>query len=181
MAATPEEFILKHATQPYDAAKRREYYLRTRELKGKMGTGKPFPTKTLKTAVQKTAKQVSTSNREEVQNKRKQVKARVDALNAKLDRLREILKGLESGRDKRKYEKKDTGKEADRKEPTAAEKKEAAKEAKERRDKEAKQSPNQALKEVRDKIADLQEQIKEARRKLQEAGANKASSEKPKA
>ena len=35
MKETPEDFILKHAAQPYDAARRREYYLRTRELKGK--------------------------------------------------------------------------------------------------------------------------------------------------
>ena len=119
MVLTPEQFILKHALQPYDAAKRREYYLKTRELKGRLGSGKLTPSKELRTAVQKPtglkiAPKAPTSNREEIQRKREEVKARVDALNKKLDRLREILKGLKSGKTEEKPEE-DKGKEKDKK------------------------------------------------------------------
>jgi hypothetical protein len=149
---TPEDFIMKHAAQTYDPAKRREQYLKTRELKGrKSGSGTPSPSpsssRSLTGVAQKTLKKVSTGNREEIQRKREEVANRVAALNAKLDKLRDILSGLDDQIGKGKSEE-DKGKEKDKKEPTAAEKKKAAKAAKERRDKEAKKSPVQAIADV---------------------------------
>jgi hypothetical protein len=174
---TPQEFILKHAAQPYDAAKRREYYLRTRELKGrKAGGGRPPPTGALKTAVKTTAKKVSTSNREEIQRRREEVANRVAALNIKLDRLRGILSDLDKQAGGNKSEDKTKEK---KKELTPAEKKKAAKEAKERREKsgETKESPAQAVVSIQKKIEAIQEQIREKRLVIQKRAARKSGSE----
>jgi hypothetical protein len=72
---TPEEFILMHAAQPYDAAKRREYYLRTRELKGRKTAGRRMPTGSLRTAVKQISIGKSSSNREAIQNRREKIQA----------------------------------------------------------------------------------------------------------
>lgn len=188
MKITPQEFIMKHAAQPYDPAKRREYYLKTRELKGrKLGSGRPPPLKSpsgsLTGVAKKTAKKAPTTNREEIQRRREEVANRVAALNIKLDKLRGILSSLDDQIGKGKSEE-DKGKEKEKKkEPTAAEKKEAAKAAKERREKEAKKSPVQAIADVQKKIEAVQEQIREKRIMLQRKAARKAAreEEKPKA
>lgn len=188
---TPEQFVMKHAAQPYDAAKRREYYLKTRELKGRRpGTGRsPPPTKGLKTGVisLQPVKKTSTGNAEEIRRRREEVANRIAALNVKLDRLRGILSSLDeqTGEGEKKSEE-DKGKEKEKKKLTAAEKKEAAKEAKERRDKETKKSPVQAIADIQKKIEAVQEQIREKRIKIQQRAAKKSAnestaSEKPKA
>lgn len=177
MKITPEEFILMHGTQLYDPAKRREYYLKTRELKGRLGGGVSAPTsRPLTKAVQRTGKRVTTSNREEIQRRREEVQNRVAALNVKLDKLRGILQGLDDQTNKGEKKSEDKGKEK-KKEPTAAEKKKAAKEAKERRDKEVKKSPVQAVADLQEKIEAVKEQIREARIKLEQKAARKAANQ----
>lgn len=80
---TPDDSALIHGRQPYDAAKAREYYLRTRKLKGRRparivapkGNGRPH-------AVPVPHKKSS---------RQAELKAQRAALEKRLDRLRDIL------------------------------------------------------------------------------------------
>lgn len=169
----------------YDPAKRREYYLRTRELKGLKKGSRVVPPKgkpglgTLKPS--KPAPHKPKSNLAEIHARRVAVEAKVKVLNEKLKQLRVVLKGLKDQSDEandikgEKEEGADKGP-AKRKEPTAAQKKEAAKKAKEDRE----DDPDAKLKSITEKISKLQDQIKEAREKLANTGRRKSSSEKPK-
>jgi chromosome segregation ATPase len=176
----------------YDPAKRREYYLRTRELKGlKRGSrvvppkGKPgladLKTTLRKPSATKPAPHKPKSNLAEVHARRVAVEAKVKVLNEKLKQLRTVLKGLKDQSDKSNKVKGEKPEGADkgpakRKEPTAAQKKEASKKAKEERA----DDPEVKLKNIMEKISKLQDQIKEARAKLANPGRRKSSSEKPK-
>jgi chromosome segregation ATPase len=169
----------------YDPAKRREYYLRTRELKGlKRGSrvvtpkGKPGLASLKPT---KAAPHKPTSNLAQIHARRVAVEAKVKVLNEKLKQLRTVLQGLKDQSDKKNQVKGEKPEGADkgpakRKEPTAAQKKEAAKKAKEVRD----DDPEVKLKNIMEKISKLQQQIKDAREKLANPGRQKSSSEKPK-
>jgi hypothetical protein len=97
MKLTPEEVILQHAKAPYDPAKRRERYLRTRQLKGRapgkapntLGSkpsGKPYiPSRTPRgiTPLEQRRKQ-----------RRKEIEAQTEALRKRLGKLRKVLKEL---------------------------------------------------------------------------------------
>lgn len=177
-----DKVLLKHADVPYDPAKRREYYLKTRELKGRR-TRKGDTAPQMRSGPRKlTAKEVkfikaATGNRAQVEQRRQSIETRVKVLNEKLKKLRAVLKGLKDQSDKQKSpeaKKKEDTKKEDPKDLTTAQKKERAKKAKEQRDKEAKSSPDQRLKEVMDKIDAVKKQIEEVRAKLQKGQRQKA-------
>lgn len=175
------DFILKHVELPYNPIKRHEYYLKTRQLKGRnKNINISLPSKSVSSIKQNLVKR-SFNNKEEIQKRRDKVDVRIKVLNEKLDKLRGILKDLKQQSDDNK--KSENNKEqtpVKRKELTAAEKKEAAKEAQKSREKEMETSPDQKLKEVLQKIAAVQKQIKEAREKLHKDNVKKFSFQKPK-
>lgn len=152
---------LLHA-RPYDPQKAREYYLRTRHLKGRqkgtvrrpssgLKTGKPTITKTHHSG---SAKAAASSNRA--------------ALESRLDHLRDVLAELvdaakkRSGVDTKPAKKTATKKEPEKKSKlTAAEK---AKKAKAEREKYKKNppTPQDSIPELQAKIADIRKQIEQA-------------------
>lgn len=75
----------------YDPAKRREYYLRTRQLKGRQpGSSKPIPSQ--RAPVLKPPSKPKAKSKAEIQlERRKHLQAQVDALKLRLEKLRKIL------------------------------------------------------------------------------------------
>ncbi len=95
---TPEEFILQHSTAVYDPIKAHEYYLKTRQLKGRK-TGTVIPsTSSRGTASPKVAPQqpkvIAKVQVKTPEQQRKEVEARVKALKGKLEKLHTILSKL---------------------------------------------------------------------------------------
>lgn len=151
----------------YDPAKAREYYLRTRKLKGRQpGVQRsPGPGRSPAVAPTKPRRRSSAARRAEIEAQRKQLEKR-------LDRLKEVLRELVEAAKKRSGvdESKDTPQDkATRNEQrkkekplTATEKRKKAKADKERREKENKPTSEKDL-------ADLQAQIQDIRKKIQAA------------
>lgn len=164
-----EEFIntLVHEAE-YDPAKRREYYLRTRELKGRapgaIKTAVPRPGGTTpppKKAVPKPA----------VKSKYAEVEARVEALKARLETLRKALRELvEQAQQRAGKDPKDTKKPGEAKKPDKQPEKltPAQQAAKEKADKEYYEKNKgkilaDQVKELETKIKSIQEKIKKMR------------------
>lgn len=151
----------------YDAAKRRAYYLRNRQLKGRK-PAKAKPSK--KTRAQRQAE------------RRKKLEAQVDALKGRLEKLRAVLSELteqakkRSGVDTTKANSKTTSttKKTPEKKLTAAQKAKAAKASEEYR----KKNPDKALaddvKSLNAKIKTIKEQIAK-KRKEGSIGAKKTT------
>lgn len=143
----------------YDAAKRREYYLRTRKLKGrKHGSAKPVVPH--KTRAQRQAE------------RRKKQEAQIAALKGRLEKLRTVLAQLtkaaqaRSGVDTKKTTSKTSSsqqKSSGKPEKlTAAQKAKKAKEDKKRR--EADNTPEAQIKSLNEKIKTIQERIAKMRK-----------------
>lgn len=164
----------------YDPAKAREYYLRTRHLKGRRrGAARPSPSRPIR------ANQIG-PHANSSKARAAEIEAQRAALEKRLDRLREVLRELVDAAKKRSGvdESKDTPKDkADRNEKkkrekplTASEKRKKAKADKERREKENKPTSEKDLE-------DLQAQIKEIRAKIKDAledARKKAANHSPK-
>lgn len=129
----PDGSVLMHdAVHAYDPVKAREYYLRTRKLKGRKKGATPAPTgpqKGLKGPAPKLAPKAKAKPVDPavIQKKREQIKKRITAIRKELADLNKRLK-----------EKVAEAKEAEAKEkrgPTAAEKSEAARDSKKYREK----------------------------------------------
>ena len=169
-----EEFILEHV---YDPRKRREYYLRTRELKGRRN-GAVDETSNRQSGVldrvsdprdRGTRGPDTNAERKTPETTRAEVKARVDQLKNRLDKLKDVLdelveqaklrSGVKPEEDK---DKKDTSsdKDRDRKPSTAKERREA----RERYEKDKEKNPS-----LRKEEAQLQEQIADVRAKIEDA------------
>lgn len=159
-----DDSSLLHYSQGYDPVKARQYYLRTRQLKGRSpGQRDRVATGVVRSTPSKGKKK--SSRREEIQ-------AQKAALEKRLDRLRDVLAELveaaktRSGVDTKsdKSEKKSSEKEPQKKRKlTAKEKREAAERSKEHREKnEKKQPPSKEIKELQAQIKDIRKQIKEA-------------------
>jgi hypothetical protein len=182
MTVTPEEFILEHAKTPYDPVKRREYYLKTRELKGRTPGAAVTPTglrpapgtrpaaKRVTTRTVALKKPPVTIMEQRRKQRRKEINARVKAMNVRLDKLRTVLRQLveEAQRRSGVDVKKDTP--AKKAEPagstkklTAAEKREAAKRSKESYEKNKEKTP------LSKQEKQLQREIKEVKRKIEQA------------
>jgi len=132
---TPTEFELQHV---YDPVAAREYYLRTRKLKGRQpGAGDDPRTGLTRGQIASNAKT----------RQRKELAARIQSLSKKLDRLEAKIREMESkakSEDRKGEAKKErAAKEAD-KPKTAAEKAEAARESEKYRDKNKQKLKNQA-------------------------------------
>jgi chromosome segregation ATPase len=144
----------------YDATKRREYYLRTRKLKGrKPGAVKP-----------KTKPKLTRAQRQAARTRK--LEAQVDALKARLEKLREVMAQLtaeakaRSGVKDTKSSKKTTpskGK-ATPKQQTAAQKAKAAKAAEEYREKHKDELLADQVKSLNGKIKTIQERIAKMRK-----------------
>lgn len=163
------EDVLAHAGT-YDPAKARAYYLRTRELKGRRrGMTKTTTSTRDRSGPSPPAKKTPTQRRGEAET-------RVAELEARLERLRDVLEELVEAAKKRsgvdtkpnKSEKSsDNSKTNESKKGeklSVSEKKEAAKRSQEYRDKNP--SLNNQARELSSSIEDVQEQIRDARARL---------------
>lgn len=179
-----KDLELFHATGTYDPAKAREYYLRTRELKGRTAvqpsssTGKTGSSVTVKGLTPKVVVPKLTSTQRNAQAKEK-----VIALKAKLEKLKDLLKKLVEQAQKRSGVKDNSkeksvtktatakpGTKASSSDLTAAQKKEKADKAA----KEAAKNPT-----VKEETADLEKKIAEVMKKITKAKADlKASADK---
>lgn len=188
---TVEELLLRHAddviSHEYDPVKAREYYLRTRELKGRR-PGKQDPTSTARTG-QRTA---TAGGRQRIavpggqlkrpanamtpQQRKAAIEARVTALKGRLARLKVALAELvkqakiRSGADPADVNKdskakpKDTKSAKDKKPQTAAEKKAAQKAYEERKKKEG--TPEGQEEKLKAEIERVEEKILEAKERI---------------
>lgn len=176
-----DDSALFHA-RVYDPVKAREYYLRTRKLKGrKKGSDNDYGRREGVQAQRILSGQGSGGkpNRANTASRRAELKAQKEALEKRLDRLRDVLKELvdaaqkrsgvkkqESEKDKAPETKKDK---ADRnkaekkdKPETAAEKKERAKKAKEAYEKENPTSLSEDVEILKEQVKDIQSKIQKA-------------------
>lgn len=185
MASDDSALFLEHR---YDPAKAREYYLRTRVLKGRKPGKTPVstlggPNKAgAKQILKKIGKEpVSTASR----------KAQKEALEAKLERLRDVLAKLvdqakeRSGVETKEKETSDTKESKDTKDSkekpmTAAERKAQSERAKENYEKNKKTEPEKkdagpSISELQEKIADVQAQIQDAMQKARSKPKSKTA------
>lgn len=176
---------LKHA-RVYDPQKRHDYYMRTRKLKGRQ-KGSGGKTTTYSYTVAKPGKAKT------VKQKRAEAKARVDALNKRLDKLRTVLAELVkqarsrsgvtssiSSNSTRSSKSSSSSKSSKPEHKTAAQKEKDAKRAKESREKTQKSSPSQEAKEVEAKIKEVRQQIAQMKKQIAEARKKASKTSKPK-
>jgi len=163
-------FILAHADPNYDPQKRREYYLRNRQLKGRpSGSGRPATT--------------PRSQPETNLSTEKERRQRVEALEKKLARLKEIYQELlaqsrgRAGIDipGKASEKKSSGTKggSSSTKTTAKERREAAERSKEWREKNEKKK-TQPEKSVEEKLASLRNAIVKIRAEIAAARKKQA-------
>ena len=182
---TPDDSALLHMRPDYDPAKAREYYLKTRHLKGRRAGVKQRPLGAQAVAVQprpitrrppaippKAFKKSSKALRAEA-------RARAEALEVRLTRLRKVLAELvdaakERSGTKDKDEKTPAEKQRDAKgkDPQTAKEK---REAKKRYEKEKAQNPTAKVKELQGKLKKVQDEIAAARLELKRATAKNAA------
>lgn len=182
--------ILEHGLlhgADYDPVKAREYYLRTRELKGRQKGAQESSN-----SIPRGSREATPSNRGPAKAKpkapvkkavspalqrRRDTQERIDQINARLDALREVLRKLveqaktRSGVDPKTVPSKSATKKATSagsEKLTAAQKKEAAKKAKERYEKDhgKKESLTSQEKALQAQVKDVQKKIAKARKDL---------------
>jgi hypothetical protein len=87
-----DELIVSHARAPYDPVKRREYYLRTRQLKGRP-TGSKVSSGDRKFASIKSTSHVDPhkAQKQRREKRKKELDAKVAALRERLDKLQDLL------------------------------------------------------------------------------------------
>lgn len=160
----------------YDPVKAREYYLRTRKLKGrKSGSGLDSEVVTSRN----NAPQAGKVNRSNTESRRAELKAQKEALNKRLKRLQEVLAELvdaakarsgveKSDREKdaapeTKVDKADRNKAEKKDKPESpSEKKERAKKAKEAYEKEHPNSLSKDVEILQAQVEDIQAKIRKA-------------------
>lgn len=185
----PEEFIklLIHGEEPYNSQQAHEYYLRTRELKGRKPAAQaPTPTARVKNApavAVKTAKNVGKAPVLISVKRQQAVDGRVSKLQARLAELETLLTDLLDKAKKKEEKKNDPDKKSDltAKQKQAAEKssdkyakenkEEIAKKAKEKREEE---NPDAKLSidEVKEKIVKIKAELKAAIEKARQKSTN---------
>lgn len=162
--------MIQHAE--YDPVKRKEYYERTKQLKGRRRSSETYAPAARRTSFNRTVaavKPVSSNARS------KSPTQTLNELEGRLKRLREVLQELvkqakaRSGVETKGSTSKSSSstKAASSKPKTAAQKKEAAKNAKEYREKN--ETPSQKAAQLRKQIADVQKKIAKAREELAKA------------
>lgn len=193
---SPEEFAaeLLHSNQlmgemlhVYDPAKAREYYLRTRKLKGRRSAAvEPTGGSNSKSVVPLTSVKNPAARSSRAKQRREEAQARVAALSARLDRLEKVLAELvKQAKARSGVETKETStdksssKESsskDTKPKTAAQKKADAQRAKEYREKNPEKKTSSEAQEIEAKIANVREKI--AKMKAEIASAKKKAAAK---
>lgn len=192
MSYNPDDINLLHADRVYDPQKAREYYLRTRKLKGRRPTTASIESpgrggrriQTIRPQGSPSVRPAGKGN-----SRQAELKAQKEALEKRLDRLKEVLReavaaakarsggdpnksSSESEKDKAPEtpkDKADRNKEQKKDKPESpAQKKERAKKAKEAYEKENPGSLSQDV-EI------LQAQVRDIREKIQKALANSKS------
>jgi chromosome segregation ATPase len=179
----------------YDPAKAHEYYLRNRKLKGRVSrledkvSSRPSSTRTTSGSAG------GKPNRADTKSRQAQLRAEKEALEKRLDRLRDVLKELVDAAKKRsggnpnkkddekgkapetQADKADRNKDQKKDKPeTAAQKKEKAKKAKEAYEKEHPTSLSQDIDVLQSQVEDIQHKIKQALADARER-RNKAGSD----
>jgi hypothetical protein len=164
----------------YDPVKRREYYLKNRQLKG----NNPAVADPMKKTRPKAALKPAPNRQQRQEERRRQLQAEVDALKARLQKLREAMAELtkaakaRSGVEtpsKKQPVKKDDGKKAN---PSPKEKADAAERSKEYYEKNKDQILADEVKSLTEKIKIIQERIVKMRLKTSSAGANNTQNKK---
>lgn len=152
----------------YDAAKRREYYLRTRKLKGR----RPAATKKTAIRVRKASKvgPPKKTRQQRQEERRRKLEAQINALKERLKQLREVLSKL-TAEAKARSGQKDTKKSAAKKtsknekpKQTAKQKADAAKRSKEYYEKHKDEILAEEVKSLTAKIKTIQERIAKMRK-----------------
>jgi septal ring factor EnvC (AmiA/AmiB activator) len=170
---TPEDFVLIHADRVYDPVKAHEYYMRTRQLKGRKPGAAESVASDRRTANFGGARKVKGNSPVKTPAQRQmEIEARVDALKVRLKKLREVLATLveqaqrRSGIEPQKKTSATTGKDARSKDLSPAEKKKAAERSKEYREKndpglsDQEESLRKSIQRVEQQIAKAREELK---------------------
>ena len=168
---SPEEILLMHGETPYDPAKAHEYYLRTRELKGRQKGAEQ------ETSGRSGGKVIPLSSKAPPKKKTAlKSEARAAELQKRLTRLRKVLaelvkqaKGRSGVSSKDKKDSGGSGKSGGASKLSATEKREAAKRSKEYYKKHKDDAPD--VKELKAKIEEVKKKIKEMRAELAAARA----------
>lgn len=172
------EIPIEHA---YDPVKAREYYLRTRELKGRT-KGSELATVKRSASVQ-TPAQMAAARKAAALKHRKAQEAKVAQLKARLEKLKKILKKLvEEAKKRSGVDSKPSTSPASAsakakadKPLTAKEKADAAKKAKEYRDKNKNQTPDQEAKAIQQQIDAALKRIAKMRKQISDSKKKKSS------
>jgi hypothetical protein len=163
----PDGTILMHGRTPYDPVKAHEYYIRTRQLKGRKKGSPTF-------SVRKTSGKTVTLTSRELTEQRAYAAKRINDIKLKLAELNAKLSvAMREARDKKAK----SGREA-KKPPTAAEKSEAARESKKYRAKNQQKLANKRKSAARtekstetDPVKALQTRVGEIKKRLSAAVA----------
>lgn len=167
----------------YDPVKRREYYLKNRQLKGRASPRKDQPVRVPRP---KPAVKPAPNRQQRQEERRRQIQAQVEALKARLKKLREALAELVKAAKarsgvktpaKKQAGKKDSGKKTAAK-PTPKQKADAAKKAKEYYEKNKDKLLADEVKSLTAKIKTIQERIAKMRLKASSGGANNTQNKK---
>lgn len=189
---SPDELIaailedgLKHE---YDPQKAHEYYLRTRDLKGRsrgmdgdgstsrMPAAQPAKSTPRKSSTAKVSTPRKVAPKETIEQRRARIKAATEQLKAKLEQLREVLRQLvneakvRSGGEETKNGGSTQPETASGKpktdDLTPAEKAEQAKKAHDYYEKHKQETPEESITALQEKIAKVEERIRELRAKI---------------
>lgn len=163
-----ESLNLSHVDMPYDPAKRREYYLRTRQLLGRK-TGQALDTSRERN--KSSSPPFVPPKKAKASSKQSDFQAQMDALNARLDKLKKVLAELVKQAQARSgVEPADTKASSNKpaKKLTAKQKADAAKRAKKsaEKNKDKKQTPSQQIKALETKIKAIQAKIKKMKAEI---------------
>lgn len=166
-----EEFIseLFHIREDYDPRKRREYYLRTRQLKGrKVGNSKTAIARHPSVKTAPMVKPLRAAPKKTSEQRRQETEARVAALQARLDTLRKVLRDLvEQAKARSGVEDTKASPDTSKQSQTAKQKKDAAERAKDFYEKNKEDI-------LSDKEQNLQIQIQRVEQKIREMRAELA-------
>lgn len=179
------EFIDDFLAHVYDPVKAREYYLRTRELKGRKKGSKEDPGGRVEigkvgTAPKVAPKPTDTKRKQELLARLNRLKEVLDSMQARVDAAK-ARSGITTPTKKDETEKKSSEPDKAPKKQSAADKRKEAKAAKERYEKNKTAETAKGAQAVQDEIEKVQKQIAEARQELAEAlAAARAKAPQPK-
>lgn len=179
-----DDSALLHAEQPYDPQKAREYYLRTRKLKGRKKGSEELPSgDTKKRALSLVGKVQKAAPKQSGEARRAEIAAEVTRLRGRLETLKKALAALVDDAKGRSGAKKDTKDKPGAKDSKGGskgesklspqEKRKAAERSKKWREKHKDKTPEQ-------QVVALKEQIKDIRAKIKAAIAKAKKQSKPK-